>query len=165
MLPDLPARTDGREPNFVWGRPNHRETDTSMTLVSRNFSPPKRENGVCDVTVCSSCGASFAAPGGVGRPRTRCAGCRSRHAKLDGSVWRRLRLRVLAEEPVCAVPGCGWPSVEVDHVIPLSKGGAPLDRDNLQGMCKRHNGSKGASVAARRLCSCGGPTCPGRWHL
>jgi 5-methylcytosine-specific restriction endonuclease McrA len=126
------------------------------------------------MTICTVCGASFTArPGAVGRPRKRCDGCRSNHARIDGSVWRRLRRRVLAEEPVCQVPGCGWPSVQVDHIIPLSRGGAALDRGNLQGMCQRHNGSKGASVngvpptpaAARRRCSCGDPSCPGRWHL
>jgi 5-methylcytosine-specific restriction endonuclease McrA len=86
-------------------------------------------------------------------------------------VWRRLRLRVLAEEPVCAIPGCGRPSTEVDHIVPLAAGGAPLDRANLQGLCQPHNASKGASVNGlpptlpRRRCYCGDPSCPGRWHL
>jgi 5-methylcytosine-specific restriction protein A len=122
--------------------------------------------------VCVVCGASFAArSGAVGRPRKRCDACRSNHARIDGSVWRALRRRVLREEPVCQVPGCGWPSTEVDHIIPLAAGGAPLDRANLQGMCQPHNASKGARVngrqpaAARRLCYCGDPGCPGRWHL
>jgi 5-methylcytosine-specific restriction endonuclease McrA len=118
------------------------------------------------------CGASFAAgSGAVGRPRKRCDACRTNIEKIDGLVWRRLRLRVLAEEPICQVPGCGWPSTSVDHIVPLSRGGAPLDRDNLQGMCQRHNAATGASMNGgpptppRRRCSCGDPSCPGRWHL
>jgi 5-methylcytosine-specific restriction endonuclease McrA len=124
------------------------------------------------VTVCVVCGAPFKArSGAVGRPRTRCDGCRSNHARIDGSVWRALRRRVLAEEPVCQVPGCGRLSTEVDHIVPLAAGGAPLDRANLQGLCQRHNASKGASVNGvppappHRRCYCGDPSCPGRWHL
>lgn len=44
-----------------------------------------------------------------------------------------MRDRVLAECPVCRV--CGRrPSVQVDHVIPLSKGGTDIST-NLQGIC------------------------------
>ena len=46
----------------------------------------------------------------------------------------RLRHVVLVEQPVCAI--CERkPSVEVDHILPVSKGGKD-DRDNLQGVCK-----------------------------
>ena len=55
-----------------------------------------------------------------------------------------MRIRVLSEQPVCAVRGCYQRSTEVDHIIPLQLGGAGLDRSNLQGMCKHHNSSKGA---------------------
>ena len=116
------------------------------------------------MTVCVLCGASFTAMQGVGRPRKRCAACRGNHERLDGAVWRRQRLRVLAEEPVCTVLGCGLPSTEVDHIVPLAAGGAALDRSNLQGMCQRHNASKGARPAAAS-CYCGDPECRGRWHL
>ena len=45
----------------------------------------------------------------------------------------RMREVVLIEEPVCMI--CGRrPSVEVDHILPLCKGGTDL-RDNLQGVC------------------------------
>jgi len=81
-----------------------------------------------------------------------------------------MRLRVLAEEPVCAVAGCGEPSTSVDHRIPLALGGSPLDRANLQGMCARHNSAKGATawwedVPRPNACTCGDPTCLGTWHL
>jgi 5-methylcytosine-specific restriction protein A len=46
----------------------------------------------------------------------------------------RLRHVVLVEQPVCAI--CGRKeSVEVDHIMPVSKGGKD-DRDNLQGVCR-----------------------------
>jgi 5-methylcytosine-specific restriction endonuclease McrA len=127
---------------------------------------------------CSSCGAPFNPPRkGTGRPRTRCDACRSNLARIDGVAWRKLRAQVLREEPVCAVIGCGMPSTEADHVIPLQV--CPelgLERSNLRGMCKSHNASKGAKLPdgfvptgpprdRRRLCHCGDPACPGMWHL
>ena len=45
----------------------------------------------------------------------------------------RMREVVLIEEPVCMICGVK-PSVEVDHILPLCKGGTDL-RDNLQGLC------------------------------
>jgi len=44
-----------------------------------------------------------------------------------------MREVVLIEEPVCMICGVK-PSVEVDHILPLCKGGTDL-RDNLQGVC------------------------------
>lgn len=44
-----------------------------------------------------------------------------------------MREVVLIEEPVCRICGRA-PSVEVDHVVPLCKGGDDT-RDNLQGIC------------------------------
>ena len=45
-----------------------------------------------------------------------------------------LRHVVLVEEPLCML--CNRrPSVEVDHILPICKGGTD-DRDNLQGACK-----------------------------
>ena len=51
----------------------------------------------------------------------------------DGT-WRKLRLMVLREQPLCA---CGRVATEVDHIIPIAK--APelrLEMSNLQAMCK-----------------------------
>jgi 5-methylcytosine-specific restriction protein A len=108
---------------------------------------------------CSKCGQLFTAPTHVngGRPRTRCDRCRTNHARIDGAKWRKARAQVLREEPVCRV--CGAPSEEVDHIIPLQAGGDPYARANLQGLCKRHNASKGARVATQR------PRQLKRWNL
>lgn len=56
--------------------------------------------------------------------------------------WRRLRLMVLAEKPLCADPfgyhaadGIVVLAEEVDHIIPLARGGTNL-LENLQPLCK-----------------------------
>ena len=132
---------------------------------------------------CTRCGAPFTAPSSSrqgGRPRSRCDGCRSNHDRIDGAVWNRLRAEVLRAQPVCSVLGCYEFSTTVDHIIPLKH--APhlgLERSNLQGMCGRHNASKGARVASwddyispaaspagmSRCRHCDNPECPRRWHL
>lgn len=53
--------------------------------------------------------------------------------------WRRLRRRVLAEEPVCRDPDGRHPNevvaaVHVDHIIPRRNGGTDA-RENLQALC------------------------------
>lgn len=55
-----------------------------------------------------------------------------------GARWRRVRAEVVAEQPICARPGCGKPTADVNHVVP-HKG--PLDplflaRSNLEGLCR-----------------------------
>lgn len=58
----------------------------------------------------------------------------------SGRPWKRLRDQVISEETRCF--RCGLPvdkalppmtslSVSVDHIVPLSKGGDPLDRANV----------------------------------
>lgn len=61
---------------------------------------------------------------------------------MDDKVWKVVRARAIAsKDHVCAL--CGNPidmeappkhplSCEVDHIIPVSRGGAPYDIDNLQ---------------------------------
>lgn len=61
---------------------------------------------------------------------------------MDEKLWKQVRKRVIAsKDPVCAI--CGNPidmtapaksplACEVDHIIPVSRGGAPYDVDNLQ---------------------------------
>ena len=129
---------------------------------------------------CTRCGAPFTAPSSSrqgGRPRSRCDGCRSNHDRIDGATWNKLRVEVLKAQPVCAVLDCYELSTTVDHIIPLQHAPAlGLERSNLQGMCARHNASKGAKVAewgytppaepiVRRRCLCDDSECPGLWHL
>ena len=52
-----------------------------------------------------------------------------------------MRRRVLREEPLCRA--CGErSSVEVDHIVPLHRGGSLMDRANLQGLCVECHQSK-----------------------
>jgi len=62
--------------------------------------------------------------------------------------YKRLRLTVLAEQPLCVYCFNRTPQVIsaatiVDHIIALSLGGTN-DRDNLTSACKACNDSKGA---------------------
>ncbi len=55
------------------------------------------------------------------------------NSRTRGRRWMRMRNAVLIEEPVCRI--CGKkPSTQVDHIIPICKGGTD-ERSNLQGTC------------------------------
>ncbi|MCP3817822.1 HNH endonuclease [Streptomyces sp. A3M-1-3] len=49
---------------------------------------------------------------------------------LTSHAYRKIRARILAESDVCILCGHGAADA-VDHITPVSKGGAPLDPDNL----------------------------------
>ena len=59
---------------------------------------------------------------------------RRSNAHYKSEHWLMLRRQVLAEQPVCAVPGCGRRAVAVDHIIERRDGGTD-DRLNLAGLC------------------------------
>jgi 5-methylcytosine-specific restriction endonuclease McrA len=61
--------------------------------------------------------------------------------------WRTLRARILADEPYCRL--CAQQeritdATMVDHIIPIEKGGAPLDPANCQPLCNRCHAIKSA---------------------
>lgn len=67
----------------------------------------------------------------------------SRHKRGYGYRWQKLRLIILARDPICKICGRAA-STDVDHIIPKSKGG--LDAvDNLQGLCHSCHSRKTAS--------------------
>jgi len=67
------------------------------------------------------------------RERERLRGRRpTAHQRGYDGAWRRVRAQVLAEEPRCRM--CGAPASEVDHIVPLARGGTH-DRANLQPLC------------------------------
>jgi 5-methylcytosine-specific restriction endonuclease McrA len=56
--------------------------------------------------------------------------------------WRKLRAYVLQNKPVCVM--CTRAAKFLDHITPISQGGAIWDEDNLQGLCIKCNASKTA---------------------
>lgn len=61
---------------------------------------------------------------------------------LNGAAWRRLRARVLADQPLCVHcerTGAVTPATEVDHV---DNDPANNRRENLQGLCASHHAMK-----------------------
>lgn len=68
-------------------------------------------------------------------------------AFYQSTAWRKLRAVKLAREPMCeecARQGRVTPAQMVDHIIPINKGGAPLDVDNLQSLCNACHARKSA---------------------
>jgi 5-methylcytosine-specific restriction endonuclease McrA len=55
--------------------------------------------------------------------------------------WSNTRRAVLFAQPLCAC-GCGRIATDVDHIIPLSEGGDPWDRANLQGLAAACHSAK-----------------------
>ena len=86
--------------------------------------------------LCNGCGQIV---------RGRCPDCAKPWATSTrrGSTWasRKLRAQVLAEQPICAWPGCNAPSTQDDHIVPLHLGGSD-DRANHQGLCNSHHTEK-----------------------
>lgn len=67
-----------------------------------------------------------------------------------GRAARRERARILEEEPLCRPcleADRVSASVEVDHIVPLARGGSE-DRDNKQGICIPCHRAKTAREAA-----------------
>ena len=65
-----------------------------------------------------------------------------------GRDWRRLRAMYLRRNPLCEDPfgihgGAVVAAYEVDHIVPLSRGGGN-DWDNLQALCKSCHSRKTA---------------------
>ncbi len=81
---------------------------------------------------------------------------RERHnPAYDTPAYRKARARfrrrwMQDHGPLCMGWGQDPPHLtleplEVDHVVPLAAGAAPLDESNWQMRCKRHNVAKGAA--------------------
>lgn len=73
---------------------------------------------------------------------SRSDAARQRARKYKRTNWKRLRLMHLRTQPMCAI--CGEIGNEVDHVIPVSRGGTDA-RENLQTLCKRCHSRKTAA--------------------
>lgn len=88
--------------------------------------------------LCASCRQTFV--------EQRCPRCSTswQTSKRSGSTtaWRRLRLSVFADQSfVCAVDGCTRLTEELDHIVPVARGGTDV-RENVQGLCREHHREK-----------------------
>jgi hypothetical protein len=57
-------------------------------------------------------------------------------------TWRKVRATVLARDNhTCQIqrPGCTQLATEVDHIVPVTKGGAKYDPRNLRAACRKCN--------------------------
>jgi 5-methylcytosine-specific restriction protein A len=67
-------------------------------------------------------------------------------------AWKRVRLAILARDGYrCQIQGprCKGTATEVDHILELHAGGAPLHPSNLRAACKSCNSSRGAAYGNR----------------
>lgn len=65
----------------------------------------------------------------------------------NSRAWRKLRKQFLMENPLCF--HCQQkdeitPATVADHVVPINKGGAALDENNLQPLCASCHNRKSA---------------------
>lgn len=61
-----------------------------------------------------------------------------------GRPWSRLRRCFLSQHPLCShclAAGHLVPATQVDHIVPLSRGGGN-DTENLEALCARHHSIK-----------------------
>lgn len=70
------------------------------------------------------------------------------HERGYDARWRRLRTAHMAAEPLCRM--CGKLADLVDHITPILDGGAVLDDNNLQSLCKACHAVKSARDLAKR---------------
>lgn len=60
--------------------------------------------------------------------------------------WQAIRAAYLAAHPLCQ--RCGRPATEVDHIVPLARGGTH-DPANLSALCKSCHSAKTAAEVMR----------------
>lgn len=72
--------------------------------------------------------------------------------RVRGRPWMRVRAGVLAASPLCVAceaAGVTRLATEVDHVVPLHRGGSNA-LANLQGLCRECHATKTATEAGER---------------
>ncbi len=70
------------------------------------------------------------------------------HGLYNSRSWQVVRQHHLSRHPYCVfceIYGRKTGATEVDHILPVRKGGDPYDPDNLQSLCKSCHSRKTAS--------------------
>lgn len=62
--------------------------------------------------------------------------------------WKELAARIIERDGVCCVCGTDE-NLSVDHIIPISAGGAVWDEENLVTMCMTHNRQKSNNTSGQ----------------
>lgn len=65
----------------------------------------------------------------------------TRQERGYGAEWQRIRAELLVEQPTCAEPGCGQPTVDFDHE-PRYVPGTDHRGYRLTGYCHRHHSAR-----------------------
>jgi hypothetical protein len=93
--------------------------------------------------LCTRCGQDRASSS------ARASAARRRSAVANHPGISAVHERALRAEP-CYIPECGKPSEELDHIIPLSRGGID-EEQNLAPLCRTHNRSKSTRLLVEWL--------------
>ena len=72
-----------------------------------------------------------------------------RAAFYKSAAWTWARHQQLQREPNCRV--CGEKANAVDHIRSRAEGGADVDPDNLQSLCRRHHNTKTTNEGHRGM--------------
>jgi len=58
------------------------------------------------------------------------------HKAIPSAAWRRIRLQVFKRDGFRCTKCRKTGRLECHHIVPLEKGGAPLDPENLTTLCR-----------------------------
>src|SRR5690606_38340289 len=79
---------------------------------------------------------------GKAQPRVFAKRRLSARARGYDHDWQKVRARFIRQNPICVE--CGRLAEHVDHIVPISQGGARLDERNLQSLCRSCHSKKTA---------------------
>lgn len=71
----------------------------------------------------------------------------------QSTAWRKLRAIKLEQQPLCEEclsRGIHTPAKVADHIVPINRGGAALNIENLQSLCDRCHNVKSAKEGHTR---------------
>jgi 5-methylcytosine-specific restriction enzyme A len=108
---------------------------------------PCRAMRVCPAPGCGTLTSGGRCPAHERQRQQQMADTKSPEARAfyDSPAWRRLRAELKRREPLCRecfAHGRMVPMKVADHIVPIEQGGAKLDINNLQPLCRTCDQSK-----------------------